>query len=298
MALVPNQEIEMVWCGKNRKHYESLGYVYTGLFDKFTIKAEELSNQSNRKVAVTCDYCGKVHYITNAKHNKFGDTCVDCSPLKVKETNMKLYGVDNAFKREDVKDKIKKTCLEKYGVDNPKKSEEIKEKGIQTCLEKYGVENPGQSQEIKEKIKKTFIDKYGVPSCLLVPEVRQKCRNTVYQNGTAKISKGENATVELLKELYGEENCIPQYPTTYYNFDCLVINNGVKIDVEYDGIYSHKARASFDKERDDFHISKGYKVLRIKADKSVPTKEQLSEAIKFLTENSDNYYEIILEKIR
>lgn len=298
MALVPNQKIEMVWCGKNRKHYESLGYVYTGLYDKFFVRAEELSIQSSRKVLVTCDYCGEEHYVTYAKHTRFGDTCIKCSPLKVKETNMRLYGVDNSFKREDVKKKSRETWKAKYGVDNPQKVQEIKEKSIKTNLERYGVENPGQAPEIKEKIKQTFIDRYGVECSMQVPEFVQKARNSLYKNGNLPSSKGERATVKLLKELFGEENCIPQYSTNYYNLDCLVIVNDIKIDVEYDGVFYHSKSKmkSFDKKRDDYHIKKGYKILRIKGNTKIPTKEQLVQGIDFLVNSDENYYEIILEK--
>ena len=50
----------MQWNGRNKKHYESLGYTYTGKDTKFTVKVSDLQRDSHCKVQVKCQCCGKV----------------------------------------------------------------------------------------------------------------------------------------------------------------------------------------------------------------------------------------------
>ena len=39
-----------------------------------------------------------------------------------------------------------------------------------------------------------------------------------------------------------KNNCFPKYPFECYSFDCLVVIDKIKIDVEYDGLYWHKKK--------------------------------------------------------
>lgn len=95
---------------------------------------------------------------------------------KVKETNLKKYGVKSQFQRaevrekaniashsEEAKAKIRKTCLEKYGVDSPLKIEEIHSKGVEAS----------KTKETKDKIKQTCLDRYGV-SCGLQTSIAKE----------------------------------------------------------------------------------------------------------------------------
>ena len=49
--------------------------------------------------------------------------------------------------------------------------------------------------------------------------------------------------IKLLKEIYGEDNCYPQYLLDRILFDCLLVLDDVKIDIasvnSYLGIMSH-----------------------------------------------------------
>jgi predicted nuclease of restriction endonuclease-like RecB superfamily len=94
--------------------------------------------------------------------------CESCS-LKLKEkknveTCMKKYGVSNASKHIDIKNKINEVFLNKYG-DHPKRTKEVQEKWVTTCLEKYGG-HPNQNVEVQAKAEKnSYIHKdYMLPS--------------------------------------------------------------------------------------------------------------------------------------
>ena len=134
-------------------------------------------------------------------------------------------------------EKIKKVFMNHYGTDNPFASEIVKSKIKKTNLEKYGVENPGQSKVIKEKIAQSW-----------------------YKNGSVKTSKPQIEIYEMLQQQYG--NCELNYPCGRCSLDCVININGIKIDVEFDGSHWHDD-PDYDRRRDEFVKSQGYKVLRI-----------------------------------
>ena len=74
---------------------------------------------------------------------------------------------------------------------------------------------------------------------------------------------------------------------------CLFIDDGIKIDIEYDGSYWHKDSQK-DRRRDEFVKSQGFKILRIRSGHLLPTKEQLKEAIDKLI-NGYNFIAITLK---
>lgn len=296
--LVPNQYIKMSWAPSVIKYYVEKGYTFTKVNDKFLVKAEDLPDNSHKKIKAICDFCGrdftteKAAYTQNKKTGKI--SCKKCQPKKVKELWQKKYDVDNVFMLDSVKEKSKQTCLEKYGVEIASKSKQVTEKAKETNLKKYGYVCTLNAPEIAEKAMQTNIEKYGVPYTTQSKEIIAKMRKSLYKNGKVPISKPEQKMCEILKEIYGEENCVPSYPYDSLNFDCLVKIGDIKIDVEYDGWYFHKNKKEYDKRRNYFLIRRGFKVLRIKANKELPTKEQIVEAIDYLV-NGHSLYEIILD---
>lgn len=154
-----------------------------------------------------CKKCGKParFFYCTAKYSDYcSSKCAHSSEeskQRRKETCLKLFGVENAFKSNEKKEKIKQTCLERYGVDNPAKSEyvkkkieetckerydtsyifqskEFREKSRRTCLEKYGTENPYQSKEIQEKYKQTCLERYGVDNPTKSKQCKEKSKQT------------------------------------------------------------------------------------------------------------------------
>ena len=82
MGLI-SKTVMVKWHGKIRKHYESLGYVYTKKGDEFEVSIEDLTKGSHVKVDCKCDGCGKdltlayKSYISQAKED--GKTyCCTC----------------------------------------------------------------------------------------------------------------------------------------------------------------------------------------------------------------------------
>ena len=99
------------------------------------------------------------------RHPKFynghnNDGAMD--PIKMKIVMMEIYGVDNAFKSEEIKSKIRNRNLELYGVEHTLQSKTIREKGVQTLLEKYGVDNYSKTEEFKVKYSDKMMKNYGV----------------------------------------------------------------------------------------------------------------------------------------
>ena len=155
----------------------------------------------------TCIVCG-----TNEKYKKHNVTitrgykktcCLICAAKnperqeKIKQTNIKKYGVENVFQDKNVIDKCKKSIFKKYGVEHPRQSKDIvkktkntcltkygnenfnnREKAKITCLTKYGVENPQQTEYVKQKTKQTNIEKYGWEYSLSNKDIIQKKKNT------------------------------------------------------------------------------------------------------------------------
>lgn len=249
--------------------------------------------------------------IFEIKHGVKNPFQLEACKQKSKETCIKKYGVENSAQSDEVKDKIKNTNIKKYGASCTLQSDEIKLKAQKTIMEKYGVKTALMSPEIQEKIRKTQqerygegniahtpkiaekiratnMERYGVPYTTQSPEVIAKMRQSFYKNGTVPSSKPEKAMCVLLHELYGEENCYDGYALDRLNMDCLVNIDGILIDFEYDGQYWHKDRKNYDNRRNYYLINRGYKIIRIKANKKdeIPSKQQIKETVDYLVKGN------------
>lgn len=138
-----------------------------------------------------------------------------------------------------------------------------------TCLKKYGVENPMKDQEIAAK---------NSASC--------------YKNGSIPTSSQQLKIYETLKKYYN--SCFLNFPVRSLSLDCMVETGTASIDIEYDGWYWHQDQLK-DAKRDRFIQSVGYKILRIKSGREVPSEKQLLDAIYELENSDKNYSELILE---
>ena len=94
MGLV-NKPIKMKWNPANKKHFESLGYIYTKIGDEFEAKVEDLSKGSHVKVDCLCDCCGEPLIWTYCDYNK----CVkEDGKTYCNKCASKLYGAKKATK--------------------------------------------------------------------------------------------------------------------------------------------------------------------------------------------------------
>lgn len=175
----------------------------------------------------TCSICGKKNIKSTLRAVKSAyKLCIVCASKKaVKEK----YGVDNVFQLEKVKEKIKQTNIkrygvenpfsfngerykkfvkEKYGVDNVFQNEEIKEKIKKTNLKKYGTESISKSKKIKEITKQHNLEKYNVEYPIQLEEIKEKIRksNLEKYGSVAPIPFGSDKFKKIIKEKYGVDN--------------------------------------------------------------------------------------------
>ncbi|MBR6907791.1 hypothetical protein IKN40_04825, partial [bacterium] len=117
-----------------------LNYLNNRYNDSLSIKETLYRIKNNIEIRPICPICG--NKLIFKDKDFFSTTCSkECTNklrlIKIQQTLVNKYGVDNCQKIKSVHKKTKQTCLEKYGVDNPAKSEIIKEKVKQTCIKKY-----------------------------------------------------------------------------------------------------------------------------------------------------------------
>lgn len=207
---------------------------------------------------------------------------------KIKAANMDRYGATCSLQSDEIKRKAQEMSMAKYGVKNVFELPETQERIRQTNAAKYGEGNIAHTPEIAERIRATNFERYGVPYTTQVPEVIAKMRESLYQNGSVPSSKAEITMCALLHEMYGDVNCKDNYPVDRLNMDCLVDVDGVLIDFEYDGLYWHKDREDYDRRRNYYLIDKGYRIVRVKANKKddMPSKQQIQDAVDYLVKGN------------
>jgi very-short-patch-repair endonuclease len=83
-------------------------------------------------------------------------------------------------------------------------------------------------------------------------------------------------------------------PFGSYNVDVALRVEGVSIAVEYDSWYWHAEREENDAQRDAEMIAAGWRVLRVKSNELLPTREQSDAALEQLL-TGDSKVEIVLE---
>lgn len=125
---------------------------------------------------------------------KIGGYCQACSKengkVKIKETTIHKYGVDNVMKNADIREKLKQSIINKYGVEHTSQLEEVKSLIKQKSIERYGVEYVLQSPEIRKKIKQTNLIKYGVENPQQNKAIKEKTMQTNLKKYGCKSSTG------------------------------------------------------------------------------------------------------------
>lgn len=221
----------------------------------------------NNKIRATCllKY-GDEHYSNRIKAR---ETCLQrygvTSPLKSeifkqksKEICLQKYGVEYTGQIPEKIEKTHKACLEKYGVDSVFKVQKFRNQSLDTCIKKYAsneddinsIVNIGQLKYVKDKIKNTCLEKYGVEnpmqtqyyknlisSILSSNEIQEKIYNTKLKNHSFNISYQEDVCFDLLKEKYSD--CIRQYKSELYPFNCDFYIPSLDLYIEYNGSHYH-----------------------------------------------------------
>lgn len=147
-----------------------------------------------------CKICGNETIFVGFKNGYKKCCCKKCSinytHKQIIKANLKLYGVENVFQSEKIKQKIKQTCIKKYGVEYSLQNLKIRQKGNQTKKEKYGNENYHNLEKSKltclnkyghenfahgtnqQKVKDTMMYRYGVENAFQSKNIQEKYKNT------------------------------------------------------------------------------------------------------------------------
>lgn len=260
---------------KNQLFNKTCCKEHANMLDSITVKKVlkdiysdvDKKQEINNKIRETCllKY-GDEHYSNRIKAK---ETCLQrygvTSPLKSeifkqksKETCLQKYGVEYTGQIPEKIEKTHKACLEKYGVDSVFKVQKFRNQSLDTCIKKYAsdeddinsIVNIGQLKYVKDKIKNTCLEKYGVEnpmqtqyyknlisSILSSNEIQEKIYNTKLLNNSFNISYQEDVCFDLLKEKYSD--CIRQYKSELYPFNCDFYIPSLDLYIEYNGSHYH-----------------------------------------------------------
>jgi hypothetical protein len=151
-------------------------------------------------------YCS-IKCSNKSEHNPFKNKEIQD---KIKQTNIKKYGVDNPLKNKEIQEKQNKTILEKYGVKNISQSECVKEKKKQTSIKNWGVDNPNKNKKVRDKINKTNLERYKVNNPFKNKEIQEKQKQTCLKKyGVYNPNKNSEVRKKLEQtniKKYGVEN--------------------------------------------------------------------------------------------
>lgn len=252
--MVLEKEVLMIINQYNIKYYGERGYKGLKNGARIMVSVEDLPSTSGVKIHTVCKYCGRVFEKAYRRYYETrDDTC--CSLCK--------------------QQKVLKNTREKYGVNCTLHIPEIEERVRKQNLDKYGVENPLESSFIREKCKQTMREKYGCEYTLQSPQLRSKVNSTLKMLGKEMVYTSRQQ--KHLHEIYGGEL---NYPIGPFFVDLFFPENSVCL--EYDGAghdlhvkLGTVSREDFDrreKERIDFLIENGYKIIKLisKTDKLPP----------------------------
>lgn len=184
-----------------------------------------------------CEECGKpVKFIGSKKHGVFQRFCCrrcsnsnELTKSRVREFNIKTYGVPVTSQAQCVKDKAKKHFKDVYGVDNPWQSKEIQDiskktkklkygnetynnrkQSEQTCLRKYGVKVSSQNADVQRKAAISYhiimMENFGVEWPMQNTCIKAKYANTCLTNYGSTSYLSSNDFKNKCLELYGVEN--------------------------------------------------------------------------------------------
>lgn len=313
-----------------KKRFEHLGVPCDDKY--FYPNCTQLTDGSNVLEERICDRCGKHCFRTHQKwlimFDEYGeDICQECYenseeikniivekrkvtclknngtefPMQGEEVRQKAaetfnqnYENGHPLRDPKVREKVRETNNIRYGVDNPMQNKEIVEKLKNNMIEKYGESNVMRIPQFREKIEKTCEERYGGPCSFYSEEIREKARQTMQNNGTVATSSQQLKIYELLQSAFSDCEIELNKQVSHCSLDISLNYNDVLIDIEYDGQYWHQD-AQRDRRRDEIIKTYGYKVLRIKSRRLVPTLDQLKTKIIDFANSTHSYSEIILE---
>lgn len=308
--MILSETAEVKISSKNKEYYQNLGYAIPTYKDShrrisvkkgtvITVKVCDLLLNSHAQIRFSCDNCGKDGTTTYQSYKQTEHDgkkyCRKCAAnIITKQVWMEKYGVSCSLHAEDISQKVKQTNLERYGAENAFASEIIKEKIKKINMENLGVEYPMQSPAVQYKSKQTCLKNYGVEYSLQSKDVRQKGIETMSKQGKVPTSSQQLTLYNMLQETYGATNVQINYPLSNIALDIVLSYKGELFDIEYDCYYWHIVKQPYDRRRDEFTKSQGYRVLRIKSGHLIPSIDDVQRKLDEMICKNIKYSEIVL----
>jgi hypothetical protein len=243
--MIKNNESKVLITNRNIKYYKDKGY-QCNIDDIISIDINTIPLMSHNKVIAICELCKEELEIIFSKYNLNKSrqgfySCKKCSDNKRKITNFEKYGVENSFKREDVKIKNKiwmssnefkqkstQKILELYGVDHFSKTDEYKKNSskmnkerIKELKEKNEYDCPFLWTDNKEKREKAMFEKYGSTYSFSIPIIKQKIQNINLEKFGHVSPFGNKNIQKSIKEKIIYQNLEKD---SYFNGDLYKIN--------------------------------------------------------------------------
>lgn len=167
----------------NYKHYKQKGYEIEKCGQEIEVKILDLPIKSHVKVNCKCNNCESTSFIEYHNYNRQVTNsyylCKKCWNIKLKEVVFLKFGVDNVRKLQEINTKIKNTNLKKYGVQSLLELESVRN----LVKEYYGVENISQLDSIKELKRMKSIEKFGTNTPLQNISIIEIIRKKNIENG-------------------------------------------------------------------------------------------------------------------
>lgn len=239
---------------KNKLKFEDLIKIVKDNNCELLINENEYEN-NKQKLKIRCE-CGEISFRV-LSDIKRGKKCLKCKITKYKETCEEKYGVDNAFKSEEIKDKIKETNNLKLGVDYPMQNQEVQNKAKQTCLDKYGVKWAFCQDYVYEKIRKMHLNKYGVKYPLQCREIQEKIENIFIEKYDVKRPLLSKIILQKMKEKYGSEYFVQ---TSSFK-DIMIQKYGVEHALQNEDIFHKMIKSSFSNKKYTFKSGREIEVM-------------------------------------
>lgn len=186
--------------------------------------------------------------------------------LTRKQTNLKKYGVENSYQRNEIKEKIKQTKLERYGSEVYNNSEKQK----QTMLDIYNVKCGYNLPEVQNKIREKF-GGMGWSSNKIKEKIKQTCQERYSSDWyiTSDVAQEKRKTSsniiskpnKLFADLLAKEGIETEFEFRYnkeYSFDLHILNTNILIEINPTYTHNSTIGAFFFGEEQKEPLDKNY----------------------------------------
>jgi hypothetical protein len=165
--------------------------------------------------------------------NTYANKDMDAILAKRRATNIEKFGVDNASKNDEIRERLRITTTA-TSVTRTRKTKE-------NNLERYGVESTNSLQSVKETKKIAFMEKYGVDHQLKILSVAASvsCKNT--ENSKERLGKAKITNIER----YGCENPSSNVEVKQKRVDTMIDRFGVENASQNVVVHQKKMRSGY-----------------------------------------------------